>query len=315
MIGRSDGERGGQLGEFNQPRGLYFDHQKQRLIVADWANEKVQFCRKIKSSADQSSPSFVGEWSFGSEGKRPLQFSGPTGVCLQPGTNHLIVCEMFNQRIQVLALPEQDSQQDGPTEQPQPQPQPQFLYCIQLSEILDQNSDSITTSICCNARGDMFVADAGHHQVHMFDCQGRYCTSLESPDRLKNPSNVFVNLRQSQPLWRSILVADTSKRRIVIWDGSSSVAPKFVTYFPIDSKPLAVCVDLNGLVVVGTEANKVQIYDPRMNFALLQTFGGHPRSVKWGCFNDPTGLCVDDENLLYVSDNSNNRIQVFNTNK
>ncbi len=173
-------------------------------------------------------------------------------VCLQPGTNHLMICEMDSKRIQVLSYgsEEQTKQLSGPTKRHQSQPpsQLQRLYSVALAGILAEEhlEDSNLTSICCRSNGDIFVTDAGLHQIYLFDCKGRFCTTLKGPHhQLQSPSCVFVNPPPNQPLWRSILVADW--KRISVWDDSmatSSIAPKYITSFPVDN-PLSVWMDLN----------------------------------------------------------------------
>lgn len=74
-------------------------------------------------------------------------------------------------------------------------------------------------------------------------------------------------------------------------------------------------MDLDGYLVVITNEicqGRIQIYDPRMSYKQLQTDSSF-NEIDPEFFLLPLGLCVDDENLLYVSDLGHHRIHVSET--
>ena len=72
---------------------------------------------------------------------------------------------------------------------------------------------------------------------------------------------------------------------------------------------------MSGLVYVscGYGAHVVEVREPRMGYRLLQTLGrGDGKEGNGvGEFYLPTGLCVDDVNVLMVVDQFNHRVQFF----
>ena len=52
---------------------------------------------------------------------------------------------------------------------------------------------------------------------------------------------------------------------------------------------------------------RVQVFDPDGNY--IDEFGN--RGVGWGQFDRPKDIAVDDEGLIYVTDNAFNNVQLF----
>jgi sugar lactone lactonase YvrE len=107
---------------------------------------------------------------------------------------------------------------------------------------------------------------------------------------------------------RRLLVADKDNRKISIW---SKDGHQHIRNVAVQGHPRGICVDMNANIIVSSLNHTIQIYDP-INFELLQVIGTREqKSNEPGRFYYPTGMCVDDENNLYVCDSENHRLQVF----
>ena len=73
------------------------------------------------------------------------------------------------------------------------------------------------TSVACNSRGEIIVADGKNHRIQVFDRNGKFLLKfgLEGDENgpLKEPYGVTVDQRNNQ-----IVVADTKNHRIQIFD-------------------------------------------------------------------------------------------------
>ena len=74
--------------------GIAFDRRHQKIIVSDSHNHRLQYFNR----ADLKHLS-----SVGNQGNQKGQFNYPSGLCIQPSTNKLLVCDLCNHRVQVLS--------------------------------------------------------------------------------------------------------------------------------------------------------------------------------------------------------------------
>ena len=101
------GQAGSSASQLYNPWGIVFDHRHQQIIVADSNNDRLQFfSRRVVEVAEvvEGVHRLKHLKSFGSEGKQLGQFNYPAGLCLQPFTHHLLVCDEYNHRVQVFSL-------------------------------------------------------------------------------------------------------------------------------------------------------------------------------------------------------------------
>ena len=253
-------------------------------------------------------------------------FSYPGGICLQPHTNHVLVCDCNHHRLQIL------------NDQGQP------LFAIGEQGHLPKQFQC-PNGVCCSSNGDIFIADKYNHRIQCFDAGGRFRSTFgrdtvdafydrwaeDSKDEFKRPQELrcpfdiccltshlcpssAVGASSAQPL---LLVADNDHQRISVWTSSSlSTTTTHLINFKVEGFPRGLCVDMNGYVNVccgGPQEHSVRIYDPRHNFGLVQSLSSlHSRiGASPGAFDHPTGICVDNYNTLIVADCENNRIQFF----
>ena len=74
------------------------------------------------------------------------------------------------------------------------------------------------------------------------------------------------------------------------------------------SQPHSICVDSEFVYVSEWEIDCVSVFTKQGKFITSFGKGGSGD----GKFNNPTGLAIDSDGVLYVCDFSNSRIQVFN---
>eukprot|EP00930_Biecheleria_cincta_P043677 TRINITY_DN29974_c0_g1_i1.p1 TRINITY_DN29974_c0_g1~~TRINITY_DN29974_c0_g1_i1.p1 ORF type:complete len:567 (+),score=112.45 TRINITY_DN29974_c0_g1_i1:195-1895(+) len=110
-----------------------------------------------------------------------------------------------------------------------------------------------------------------------------------------------------------ILVCDSCNHRVQVLDMLDDF--KFVREIgcygngegQFDS-PLDAAVSCTGEIIVSDSNNRIQIFDAKGTF--LRSFG--VRGRKDGFFHYPVNITVNDENALFVCDQGNHRVQVFN---
>lgn len=83
-----------QILEHVYSKSICYDEQNQRFVMSDYVNHHIQIYdpKTLKCL-----------YMFGSYGDQPGQFSFPTGLCIQPFTRYLLVCDDDNHRIQVFS--------------------------------------------------------------------------------------------------------------------------------------------------------------------------------------------------------------------
>jgi tripartite motif-containing protein 71 len=234
----------------------------------------------------------------GSEGWQLGRFQYPEGICIQPSTNHLLVCDSSNNRVQVF------SDQDQP------------LYAIGNTSGEESRATGEfdrPIGVGCAPDDSIAVADMNNHRVQLLDASGRFVRTFgkegRAPQELNCPFDVCHLDRQFSPSSATptlLLVADLNKR-LAMWSPDGHHA---ISQIDVGGYAYGVCTDLNGFIYVSVERSMVKIYDPR-NHALLQVLGSQEEGSAPGQLKNPMGLCVDDTNTLMVAEKENCRVQFF----
>jgi hypothetical protein len=82
------------------------------MIVSSENSHCLQWFHRLTSN---SKSTHTHARSFGQYGQRRLgHFNGPAGLCLQPHTRHLLVCDQLNHRIQILSNPHDSQHSKSP---------------------------------------------------------------------------------------------------------------------------------------------------------------------------------------------------------
>jgi tripartite motif-containing protein 71 len=224
------GRKGSSAGQFNHPWGITFDHHHQQVIVSEsWSHRLQFFSRRVEADVGADGVHRLKHLkSFGSRGEQLGQFKSPAGLCLQPFTHHLLVCDDENHRVQVFSL---DAVADAGDEV-----ECKPLYAIgargdgQASEA--KGTLNSPHGVCCDVDGSMAVADTFNHRVQLWDASGRVITSVCSgkegngPQDMNRPFDLCYLSppfsSPSSPASSLLLVAENRNRRLVIWGVSSN---------------------------------------------------------------------------------------------
>ena len=114
----------------------------------------------------------------------------------------------------------------------------------------------------------------------------------------------FVILKEfvvGQDFW----IADDWNQRIQVF---STATFHFIRSISLgEFKPVAICLNLNGLIFVTTEQHVVLIINQEGN--VVKTFGSPGGNL--GQFNKLVGIACNTRNEILVADYGNHRIQVF----
>ncbi len=157
--------------------------------------------------------------------------------------------------------------------------------------------------------GRRFVADAGSHEVLVFDPEGRLLKRLggrgSDPGRFNYPTAVALDGAGR------LYVSDTLNFRIQVFD--RELAPLYQVGrhgdLPGDfSQPKGLALDSEGhLYVVDAHFENVQVFDGQGR--LLLAFGHEGRGPAE--FWLPAGIHIDASDRIWIADLYNRRVQVF----
>ena len=278
------GGSGNGEGEFNSPSGLVLDTTTNYLYIADTGNNRIQIIDVDGncSGSDElaNDVCFVDE--FGGSGNGEGEFNSPSGLVLDTTTNYLYIADTGNNRIQIIDV-------DG--------------NC--------SGSDELANDVC-------FVDEFGG--------------SGNGEGEFNSPSGLSLHTTNDM-----LYVADTDNNLIQIIDvdgncsGSIKLADKicFVEEFGGSGTgngdfklPSGLTLDASNsmLYVADTENDRIQIIDVDGNcsgsdelandICFIDKFGTGGSND--GRFNNPYALVLDtSEDLLFVADKGNNRIQLL----
>ena len=153
--------------------------------------------------------------------------------------------------------------------------------------------------------GHTFIADHTNHQIHVFDEQRKHIRSFGQPGsgngQLQNPEGVAVDAEGL------VYVADYGNSRIEVFREDGTFVRQFGTGEL--GRPWRVTVN-NKLVYVGEWFNcRIAIFT--LEGQLIRTIGSQGSGP--GQFNSPTAPAISTDGDMYVADDYNHRIQVFNS--
>ena len=191
------------------------------------------------------------------------------------------------------------------------------------------NGGSGPTGLAIDSQGNVYVADTGNHQVHVFDAQGNLVRSMggfgSGQKQFYEPRGLAVDAQDN------LYVADTWNARIVkyspdgTWlaswgEGDRELAEGRKATITDGTQagnaaapmglygPRGLAIDGQGDLYIADTGNKrIVVTDSEGNFRYQFGYLG----AELGAFNEPTGVAVDGQGNLYVADTWNSRVQVF----
>jgi uncharacterized protein (TIGR03663 family) len=205
---------------------------------------------------------------------------------------------------------------------------PELRLVAQQALTLPQSAGG-PTGLTVDGQGNIYVADTGGHQIHVFSPDGQFLRSMggfgSEPGRLYEPRGVAVDGEGN------VYVADTWNARVVKFDPEGRSLATWGsgdqdlgdgrratitdgTQAGNDAAPLGLfgprglALDGQGHLYIADTGNKRIVVTDREG-AFLYQFGY--AGSEPGAFNEPTGVAVDAQGNLYVADTWNGRVQVF----
>ena len=150
-----------------------------------------------------------------------------------------------------------------------------------------------------------FIADHISSQIHVFDEQRKYIRSFGQPGsgngQLQHPVGVAVDAEGL------VYVADYGNNRIEVFREDGTFVRQFGTGQL--GRPWGVTVNNRLVYVAEWDNNRISIFT--LEGQLIRTIGSQGSGP--GQFKNPTAVAISPDGDMYVADDYNHRIQVFNS--
>lgn len=274
------GGPGTGLGEFNSPQAVAVD-TAGNVYVADTDNNRIQMF--VASAGTQ------GEWKMIGD---PAQFKHPKGLAVDIAGN-VYVADTDNSRIRKLDVASQ--------------------------EWIDYTGFQFPRGVAVDGEGNVYVADSANYRIRKLNASGPAAGTWETisagngngPGQLKYPSSIATDRDGN------LYVADTFNHRVQKrdagtgtwsdWKKNGGGSGKLPGEF---DQPFGVAVDGNGNVYVAdTNNHRIQMHN-----AGTETWSGwgYQATIAGqgpGEFSSPTGVALDNQGNVYVTDYENHRVQ------
>ena len=264
-------------------------------------------------------------FKFGSTGADDDELNNPTDIILDKNGKNIYVVDNKNNRINVF-------ENDGDKN---------FIYgsfCDILS-IQDCNNNAYGAdkvgdgqfnnplNIAIDALGKFFVVDSHNSRIQVFDDNGKFQSKFGSSDSgidkyLGSAAGIVI-----QESTKNILVSDIETDSISVFDSTGDFLFKFDSFDRNDDfkNPTNMIIDNSEEILYVTDSGNDRIIIFELvtgttcpsgtekiidGVCFVEKFGS--AGTTDGKFDDPTGLAFDStDDLLYVADTNNNRIQIF----
>mmetsp|Transcript_3944 Transcript_3944/g.6490 ORF Transcript_3944/g.6490 Transcript_3944/m.6490 type:complete len:561 (-) Transcript_3944:49-1731(-) len=221
----------------------------------------------------------------------------PSGVAFDHTGRYLFIVDQSNHRVQVF---------DSMTQE---------VLGAYGSKGLGPSHFDMPCGIVADRENKIIVSDLLNHRLQVLEFNPRtqelsFLQSIGSegsgPGQFSFPKGLGLTENGG------LLVCDSANHRVQVLDMDGfSMIREFGSYGFGDGQfdsPLAATITCTGEILISDGNNRIQVFDGKGGF--LRSFG--VRGKKDGFFHYPVGIAVNDENALFVCDQGNHRIQVFN---
>jgi len=284
------GTQGTAAGQFNAPRGIAFAADGS-LYVADSRNHRIQHL-----SASGQVLNTWGAFADLAAGNAPIgTFNEPWGVAVGPDSS-LYVSDTWNHRIQKFSAEGTPLKMWGAFGTSET---PGTLYGPR--------------GIAVDTQGKVYVADTGNKRIVVYDANGTLLTQFGTegfdPGQFSEPVDVKVDLPGN------VYVTDTWNQRVQVLSSADGLTYLPVKEWPIsgwlsqslDNKPYLALGPLGHVFVTDPEGYRVIEFDGEGNFVRVWGEFGAENTM----FGLPSGIAVDIEGNIWVTDAGNNRLMRF----
>ena len=242
------------------------------IFIADTYNDRIQ---KFDANGN-----FLISW--GERGENPGQFFSPQAVALDQNGN-VLVSDTLNFRIQRFS--------------------PDGTY---LSTITSPIGFYYHRQMVVDAAGILYVADASNSRIQKFDANGVFLTSWMdgSGCGTLTPAGMVLDFQGN------LLVVNATCDQVDKYspDGQFLSSWQAGSCCSLTSQLGGLAIDADGQVLVVDENHHlIRLFS--QNGDPIGTFGSYGSEP--GQFNRPAGIAIGPGGKIYVADNENNRLQVF----
>ncbi|MDH5659079.1 MAG: fibronectin type III domain-containing protein, partial [Nitrosopumilus sp.] len=317
----------------NNPTDIILDKNGKNIYVVDSNNHRINvfdddgdYDFKYGTFCDMTSIQNCNDNADGADNDGDGQFNNPISIARDTLGNFFVVDE-GNQRVQIF----DDSGE--------------FQSKFGSSNSADDNYLGSSKGIVIqDGTRDVFISDIEEDSISVFNSAGSFKFKFDSfngNDNFKNPTNMIIDNSN-----KMLYVSDSGNDRITVFElGTGTTCPSgtekivngvcFVEKFGSSGtangkfdEPMGLAFDsVNDLLYVADSNNdRVQIFkiidgttcpsgtEKIVNgVCFVEKFGSSGTAN--GKFDEPMGLAFDSVNdLLYVADSNNDRVQAFNLN-
>ena len=174
--------------------------------------------------------------------------------------------------------------------------------------VLQDGDDHLRRPVgaAADREGNIYVTDSGSGAISVYDSRGKFSRYLKpsrgSESYFEGPAGIAVD-----PATQHIYVCDSPRHMVIVLDKKGHVLEHFGrrgggTRAGEFRYPTQVVAALGELVVLDSGNRRLQILDVQGHFQ---------REIQLGYTDSRTGLAVDNNGGIYVSDAVINRVQVF----
>ncbi len=154
--------------------------------------------------------------------------------------------------------------------------------------------------IAVDAKGNFYVSDTDNGRIQVFSPDGAFISTFGA-GLLEQPNGIVIDVAGN------IYVADAAKRQIMGFTAEGKPFKEITNPESTFFGPRGLAIGPNGLLYLVDQGNsRIVAIDPESD----KTFTWGQKGSENGEFLEPTGIEVA-EDRVYVTDNLNNRVQVF----
>ena len=163
--------------------------------------------------------------------------------------------------------------------------------------------------VAVDSKGRLFVADTKVGAIFIFNVENNDLELIKHKSNAEFGSIFGLAMDDND----SLFVSDGQLHHIVLFDPQHKVEDVFGSDVLRDPNGMAIDFENRFLYVVDTELDQVLVFDADSHKLLrrLGTTGKKHTLTAVGQFAKPTGVAVDSEGLVYVTDTWNDRVEVF----